>query len=221
MYFGNHPTNNMIDKIKTLADVEIEGVKENTIYCGNCLEIMRHMKDHSVDLVLTSPPFKEEDMPKDYWEEYDRWFKEMKRLSSKVLIIIHSATKLNELIKKYPPKRLMIWGKGFSQYSYRFNPILVYQITENYKVNKYIWSDCFGVPSVQGKGKEHKYQDPLILYELLIKMFKNCDLVLDPFLGSGTTAVAAKQLKRNFIGVEISPEYCEISRQRLRQDILL
>jgi DNA modification methylase len=51
-----------------------------------------------------------------------------------------------------------------------------------------------------------------------------CDeggVVLDPFLGSGTTAVAAKALKRNFIGIEISPEYCEIARQRLRQDILI
>lgn len=36
------------------------------------------------------------------------------------------------------------------------------------------------------------------------------------FLGSGTTAVAAKYLKRNFIGIEISPKYCEIAEDRLR-----
>jgi DNA modification methylase len=50
---------------------------------------------------------------------------------------------------------------------------------------------------------------------------KESDLILDPFLGSGTTAVAAKQLKRNFIGIEISPKYCEIARGRLRQELLL
>jgi len=39
---------------------------------------------------------------------------------------------------------------------------------------------------------------------------------LEPFLGSGTTAVACKQLNRNFIGFELSPEYCEIANKRLK-----
>jgi len=41
------------------------------------------------------------------------------------------------------------------------------------------------------------------------------DLVLDPFMGSGSTAVAAKMLKRNFIGYELSAEFCKIADQRL------
>ena len=41
------------------------------------------------------------------------------------------------------------------------------------------------------------------------------DLVLDPFLGSGTTAVACKELDRKYIGIEISPEYCEIAQKRV------
>ena len=47
------------------------------------------------------------------------------------------------------------------------------------------------------------------------------DLVLDPMCGSGTTCKMAKLLKRNFIGIDISPDYCKIARQRLRQEILL
>jgi site-specific DNA-methyltransferase (adenine-specific) len=42
------------------------------------------------------------------------------------------------------------------------------------------------------------------------------DVVLDPFFGSGTTGVACQQLGRNFLGLEISPEYCEIARKRLK-----
>lgn len=46
------------------------------------------------------------------------------------------------------------------------------------------------------------------------------ELILDPFLGSGTTAVAAKQIGRKFIGIEISEKYCAIAKQRLAQEEL-
>jgi site-specific DNA-methyltransferase (adenine-specific) len=46
------------------------------------------------------------------------------------------------------------------------------------------------------------------------------DLVLDPFSGSGTTAKAAKTLGRQFIGLEVNPDYCAIAEQRLAQEVL-
>ncbi len=192
-------------------------MSEVNLYQGDCLEVMATMKDQSVDMVLTSPPFKEEDVTGDYWTLYDLWFTEMKRVTSKVICIIHSATKLNYLIAKYPPKRTMIWGKGFSQYSWRYNPILVYQQSNDYKVNKYIWSDSFAVQSVQGKGKLHKYQDPVTLYATIIRMFKDCQIILDPFCGSGTTGAASVEEGRDFIGIETNPEYVKLAQSRLAQ----
>lgn len=63
---------------------------------------------------------------------------------------------------------------------------------------------------------EHPTQKPLRLMEKLIKIHsKENDLVLDPFLGSGTTCVACKMLNRRFIGIELSPDYCAISNRRL------
>ena len=46
------------------------------------------------------------------------------------------------------------------------------------------------------------------------------DIIFDPFLGSGTTAVAAQNLGRNFIGIEIEKKYCDIAKERLRQKTL-
>lgn len=70
-------------------------------------------------------------------------------------------------------------------------------------------------------GGLHPTQKPVGLLKYLIQTYTNQgDTILDPFLGSGTTAVACKQLGRNFIGVEINPEYCAIAENRLRQEVL-
>jgi len=44
------------------------------------------------------------------------------------------------------------------------------------------------------------------------------DIVLDPFMGSGTTAVACLKLKRNYIGFEISKEYCDLAEKRIKEN---
>jgi len=62
----------------------------------------------------------------------------------------------------------------------------------------------------------HPTQKPVDLFEYLIKTYTNeGDLVLDNCIGSGTTAVACLSLNRHFIGIELSPEYCEIARNRI------
>jgi site-specific DNA-methyltransferase (adenine-specific) len=67
----------------------------------------------------------------------------------------------------------------------------------------------------------HPTQKPVALFEYLIKTYTNeGDLVLDNCIGSGTTAIACRNTGRNFIGIEISPEYCKIAEDRLRQEVL-
>ncbi len=72
-------------------------------------------------------------------------------------------------------------------------------------------------PICMGKERtKHKTQKPLKVCIPYIEISSNPgDLVLDPFVGSGSTAVAAKMLGRNFIGYEISKEFCDISDKRL------
>lgn len=74
-------------------------------------------------------------------------------------------------------------------------------------------------PICMGKERsKHKTQKPLKVCLPYIEISSNeGDVVLDPFMGSGTTAVAAAQLNRQFIGFELNPEYVEIGLKRLRE----
>lgn len=64
--------------------------------------------------------------------------------------------------------------------------------------------------------RKHSAAFPEDLPTWFIKLFTQPDdLVLDPFLGSGTTAVAAKQLKRNYVGIDTNGEYCQLARQKV------
>ncbi|MCW1311624.1 MAG: site-specific DNA-methyltransferase [Candidatus Rehaiarchaeum fermentans] len=56
-----------------------------------------------------------------------------------------------------------------------------------------------------------------IIQELLKLLTRKGDIVLDPFIGSGTTAVACKKLERNYIGFDINPDYCKNAEERLKK----
>ena len=80
-----------------------------------------------------------------------------------------------------------------------------------------IW-DC---PNPGVPGNKHPATFPEALARDHILSWSNeGDIVLDPFSGSGTTAKMAKLMGRQFIGIEVNPEYCEIAEERLRQGVL-
>ena len=73
------------------------------------------------------------------------------------------------------------------------------------------------VKNVSKEKTEHVCQLPVELLKIFVKASSNPgDLVFDPFMGSGTTAVAAKQLGRNYIGCELSAKYCKVIENRLK-----
>uniref|UniRef100_A0A6M3JEY4 Putative methyltransferase n=1 Tax=viral metagenome TaxID=1070528 RepID=A0A6M3JEY4_9ZZZZ len=119
-----------------------------------------------------------------------------------------------------------------------FNPQMENRLDKNKRNNKLgitHKSDVYGKQSIpQGNGLInekypssvlkvnverglHPTQKPVALMEYLIKTYSNeGDLIYDPFMGSGTTAIACKNLNRNYIGCEISKEYCEIAKSRIK-----
>jgi DNA modification methylase len=71
----------------------------------------------------------------------------------------------------------------------------------------------------KGKYNDHKTVKPLAICEYLINLsaFSKDAVILDPFVGSGTTAVAAKKLGKNYIGIDLNKKYIEIAKKRLRE----
>jgi DNA modification methylase len=77
-----------------------------------------------------------------------------------------------------------------------------------------IWSGVTGAST-----RHHPAPYPLELAERLVRMFSFVgDTVLDPFLGTGTTSVAAAKWGRNSVGVEVDPEYFEMAHKRISHD---
>ena len=125
----------------------------------------------------------------------------------------------HEIVDGFPVRQIIIWKrKG----GINFNPGY---FLPTYEVIYMIAKPAFKlVPHANAHGdiwefpqemkNKHPAPFPVALVERIISS-TNAKIILDPFMGSGTTAIAAKKLGRDFIGIEISEEYCEMSRERL------
>ena len=62
---------------------------------------------------------------------------------------------------------------------------------------------------------EHPAAFPVKLIDRIVES-TNAKIILDPFMGSGTTALSALNFKRNYIGIDISPDYCKMAEKRIK-----
>ena len=93
--------------------------------------------------------------------------------------------------------------------------------TFNFKMQKEMKNFMITANGSSYKKTKHPTEKPLSLIKYLIEIHSNKgDLVLDCFMGSGTTALACKQLGRNFIGIEAIKEYVDMANERLNQEVL-
>ena len=81
-----------------------------------------------------------------------------------------------------------------------------------------IWSYAVGVEK-DNKGKHPAVFPELLAQDHILSWSNEGDLVYDPFIGSGTTGKMAILNKRNWIGSEISKEYCEIAEKRINENL--
>lgn len=87
------------------------------------------------------------------------------------------------------------------------------------KDTDWIFKICRGSERLKDENgiKAHPTQKPLkLVQQVLLSASKKGDLVLDPFLGSGTTAIVAKALGRNWIGIEKDKKYVDLANNRIQ-----
>ena len=184
---------------------------------GDCLEYMRTMPDKSVDAVITDPPY---GCKKADWDDVfpTQWYSEAKRISRTVVIITGSAGLKDSvaLVGDDYIDCIAAWNKnGMTRGPLGFGNWLA-AVVSVAKPHGQIQNYLSFV--VSGDMPNHPSPKPIEYMNKLTRIVTQPEsTIFDPFMGSGTTGVAAVQLGRNFIGCEINPEYFAIAERRIKQ----
>ena len=114
----------------------------------------------------------------------------------------------------------LVWDKkhfGMGQIWRRQHELIIAARGENYKFNKSkTHRDVISEPVISQEKRDHPVEKPWkVLAKLIEPVTYEGDIVLDPFCGSGTTLLAAKILKRHFIGVDLNEEYVKTAHRKV------
>lgn len=211
--------------------------KLGKLYCGNCLEIMKEIPDRSIDFFFTDPPYNinkegyKDNLNEQEYQIFSKtWFNQAEKLSDLIIFTSGLGKEMKNLKLWFDikfPTWIIIWMKpnsvSFSPWGgfQLWEPLLIYG-----KPKKKIKKDAYFLPITVQKDiadlngiKRHSTPKQITLWEKIINDFTEPnDLILDCFLGSGTTAVACEKLNRRWIGIELDPKFCELSKIRIKNE---
>jgi len=207
-------------------------MKLNVIYNEDCLEGIKNLSDNSIDLLLTDPPYginiakngtvgggsyrgETTKFMTSSWDEKippKEYFDEMFRVSKNQIIWGG-----NYFLDYLDPTRCMlIWYKrnGLPERTFADAEVAWTSFNKNTRVIDVRW-DGFIRDSKEKKYK-HPTQKALKVFEYCVRNYSDKgSIILDPFIGTGTTAVASLGLGRKFIGFEINKNYYNIALKRI------
>jgi site-specific DNA-methyltransferase (adenine-specific) len=243
----------------------MELIKPNTIYNESCLETLKRMEDHFVDIVVTSPPYNmnlrirngsycsrqivkefsskydgfDDNLPiDDFFEFHSNVIKELLRVSPiifyNIQIVTGSKRAFFKIIGEFSDnlKEIIIWDKGSGQPAMsggvlnRQSELILVFDRENGISRKFekcnfergTLSDIWLIKRGKKVDKSHGATFPEELVGTILKNFTNeNDIVYDPFMGTGTTAIVSKKLNRRWIGSELNPTYFELINNRISE----
>ena len=211
------------------------------IYKGDCLNIIN--KIHQDFIIVTDPPFNigyKYNSYKDKMNEEQYYDMLYNLLINRKSVVVHYSEQLHKLSIKlgYAPNKVVSWVYN-SNTAKQHRDIAFYNVKPDFgKVRQpyknlkdkrilerikngaigaklYDWWNINQVKNISKEKTEHPCQMPLEVMKNVIGILPDDLLIVDPFMGSGTTGVACKELGRDFIGIEIDEQYYEIARKRL------
>jgi site-specific DNA-methyltransferase (adenine-specific) len=190
---------------------------------GDCLERMKEIPDGSVDMILTDPPYGTTACKWDSIIPLEPMWEQLKRVIKPNGAIVMTAsqpfttTLISSNMKMF--KYCWVWDKkkGGNIQVLKWQPYKIHEDVVVFSNDKHPKS-ILEVSNANQKGKVHPTQKPVALMEYLIKTYTNeSETVLDFTMGSGSTGVAAKNLNRKFIGIEMDEAYFNIAKERIAQ----
>ena len=206
----------------------------NKLILGNCLEKLKSIDDKSIDLIITDPPYavgvSSSGKKADYGDlSLIKPF--MNELAKELFRVIkdNGAIYMNCDWRTYPiwfdvfmPYRpltnLIVWDYGWIKAGghFRFrHELIMFWAMDKHKLTNRSSADVWRIKPVNFTVKRHHpAEKPVPLIE---EVFRNSEgkVVLDPFMGSGSTGVACNLNDKDFIGIELNPKYFDVAKERL------
>lgn len=198
-----------------------------TIYNGDCRDILPTI--HKVDLVLTDPPYgigesNERALsrgklanPRDYgtfdWDKKpipQDLFNSVKCCASWACIWGGNYYQID------PSSCWLVWDKRNGTNDFADCELAWTNWPKAVRMKSHLWN---GMLRKDSETRFHPTQKPVDIMKWAIDLAPTSQSIIDPFMGSGTTLRAAKDLGRKAIGIEIEEKYCEIAAKRLSQEV--
>ena len=219
--------------------------EHGVLYNADCLELMQTYKKNEFDLIFTDPPYgikviksnkrvgtgdhkakATKFIVPEFWDREiisSEYFIEMERISENR--IIFGGNYFTRFLD--PSPCWLIWDK-LNTASFADCELIYTSFNTSAKIIKYLWSGFLQGEEINkdkqignkklNEKRVHPTQKPIILLKAILNKFieKNT-CILDPFAGSGSTAIAASQLGLSWVIIEKYEEYCEIAAKRLEE----
>jgi len=224
--------------MKDIPDKSINLVITSPPYNKHSANKKHDPKDAWVKSAISYGEFKDDLPEKDYQKNQKEVLEECLRVlkddgsifyNHKPRLVNHKAIFPHEWLLSFNIRQMIIWDRGNSPVldPIRFMPIVEYifwitkgRFSPKFNPEAFHYKEIWRINPE--KNNPHPAPFPSeIPKRCIVACSQENDLILDPFLGSGTTAVACKELGRRFIGIEISEEYCKIAEHRLSSFAML
>lgn len=207
--------------------------RQDTVLCGDCIDLMRDMSPASVDFILTDPPYLVNYRSRDgrmiQNDADEAWlapaFDEAYRVLTwnRFCVSFYSWTKVDRFLAAwrragFRPVGHLVFRKTYASTTrfLRYHHEQAYLLAKGHPSRpEHPIPDVLEMP--YSGNHLHPTQKPVSALTPLVRAFSRPgDLVLDPFCGSGSTLVAAQILGRHYVGIELDPSFHAAAVERLR-----